>query len=323
MLAAAGMIYERFRGKKRIQMHRYNVLSGAIQDCDLDEDTSRTVACGLSVDEDLRLYGGSIVYEDVQANATPRWDLTGDLENDIDAMWEICRKNTRLWNRQTGLLKSAEKHSLPQTDPLVCAVPLSVINGDPEFEGGASVFRRPFFRSLKRAGLLETAEREGTLLLIYKNGQIRRCLTKEGQALEMKIYLTALRAREKDGSPSYGDVKNGVVIDWDGLTHDEEGVYDTENEIDVLMMHGMVPVFVSCKNGFVETEELYKLNTVAERFGGRYARRVLVAADPGGAAHAAALRERAKDMRIRMVEGIQEMSDAELLRTVRSFWSMS
>ena len=37
------------------------------------------------------------------------------------------------------------------------------------------------------------------------------------------------------------------------------------NEIDVMMMHGMQPVFISCKNGSVETEELYKLLKTARR----------------------------------------------------------
>ncbi|MBQ3004644.1 MAG: hypothetical protein IJD88_01815 [Clostridia bacterium] len=67
----------------------------------------------------------------------------------------------------------------------------------------------------------------------------------------------------------------GVVIDWDGKLHDEntEKVLDTENEIDVLMMHGVIPVFVSCKSSSVDSNELYKLNTIAEKFGGPYAKK--------------------------------------------------
>ena len=44
---------------------------------------------------------------------------------------------------------------------------------------------------------------------------------------------------------------------------------ETKNEIDVMLMRGVVPVFVSCKNGAVKMDELYKLDTVAQRFGGR------------------------------------------------------
>ena len=52
---------------------------------------------------------------------------------------------------------------------------------------------------------------------------------------------------------------------------------ETENEIDVLAMHGMIPVFISCKNGYVDIDELYKLNTVAQQFGSGYAKKVLIA----------------------------------------------
>jgi hypothetical protein len=41
----------------------------------------------------------------------------------------------------------------------------------------------------------------------------------------------------------------------------------------------MTPLFVSCKNGDVKTEELYKLHTVATRFGGPYAKKMLVVSD--------------------------------------------
>ena len=84
----------------------------------------------------------------------------------------------------------------------------------------------------------------------------------------------------------------------------------------------MIPVFVSCKNGCVETEELYKLSAVAEKFGGEYAKKVLIATalDERGS-NADYLRERARDMNIRLVEKIQDADDSELQRIIRSFWS--
>jgi hypothetical protein len=107
------------------------------------------------------------------------------------------------------------------------------------------------------------------IIVSYKNEQVKKCLTKAGQALEMKIYTTAKALLDKDGVPFYDDTLNGVVIDWDGEFHDEsvEDIYDTENEIDVMLMHDVVPVFISCKNGTVTSDELYKLNTVADHYG--------------------------------------------------------
>ena len=136
----------------------------------------------------------------------------------------------------------------------------------------------------------------------------------------MKMLVTALDARNKDGELAYNDVVNGVYIDWDGEIHTEKGVQDTENEIDVLMMHGIIPVFVSCKNGKIETEELYKLNSVAERFGGSYAKKVLIASSLGDGKSDKAFRQRAKDMNIRIVDKITEKNDEELSSIIASLW---
>jgi len=95
---------------------------------------------------------------------------------------------------------------------------------------------------------------------------------------------------------------------------------DTENEIDVLLMHGMVPVFISCKNGHVEMEELFKLGTVADRFGGKYAKKVLVATALTDNISTQHLLQRAEDMGIRVVTELASMEEPELLRTIRNLW---
>ena len=141
--------------------------------------------------------------------------------------------------------------------------------------------------------------------------------------MEMKMYITAKNILDEDGKPVYNDVVNGVVIDWDGELHDEEdeNEYDTENEIDILLMHHVVPVFVSCKNGIVTADELYKLNTVAERFGGEYSQKVLIATSIQSLGEAGEyLRQRAEDMNIRIIEDVQNLDDAELERKLKSLW---
>ena len=72
------------------------------------------------------------------------------------------------------------------------------------------------------------------------------------------------------------DCMVGVHLDWDGVIYNHS-LKDTLNEIDVLSLRGVIPTFISCKNGKVTAEELYKLNTVAHRFGGQYSKKVLVA----------------------------------------------
>lgn len=128
---------------------------------------------------------------------------------------------------------------------------------------------------------------------------------------------------DSKGNPVYNDVVNGVVIDWDGEFHDEslKQEYDTENEIDILLMHNIVPVFISCKNGIVTADELYKLNTVAERFGGKYSKKVLVATSVSSLGEAGKyLRQRAKDMNIKIVEDVQTLDDCKLERKLKDLW---
>ena len=88
----------------------------------------------------------------------------------------------------------------------------------------------------------------------------------------------------------------------------------------VLLMHGLTPVFISCKNGDVEEEELYKLNTVAERFGGEYAKRVLVATSIPQTAAGQYLRQRIRDMKITLIEDVQHMSNEEIADKLDNLW---
>ena len=72
-------------------------------------------------------------------------------------------------------------------------------------------------------------------------------------------------------------------------------------------MQGLTPVFISCKNGNIGEDELYKLHTVATRFGGPYVRVMLVAADIQGEGPKS-LRDRTKDMGITLVTDVDKMT---------------
>ena len=102
-----------------------------------------------------------------------------------------------------------------------------------------------------------------------------------------------------------------MVICWD------DDVDGTRNEIDCMATSGVIPVFISCKNGNIETDELYKLDTVADRFGHEYARTALASTtffDPDhpsydGDTATANLKNRADDMGIRMLSNLHQVSE--------------
>ena len=269
------------------------------------------------------------MYRESRQDATFRWDMTPDFKRDIHAMWEICRQNARLWNTQLCVFEAAERLT-GAADALTVRVPTEQLREEVERSGGKFRFFWQIINGLTDAGLLCDFDSDDEMTCVtYKNEQVKRCLTVAGRALEMKVFLAALEATENDGTKTYNDVMNGVCIDWDGDVRADRDGYDTENEIDVLMMHGMVPVFVSCKNGYVDKDELYKLHAVATRFGGKYAKKVLVATSLGDSDFSNYLRQRAEDMGIRLIEGYShdgndkaftDLNDDEINRIVRSLW---
>lgn len=329
-LTATGMIFERYRGRG-IQMHRFNIRNNTVIDCDQDGKTIlEAEAPELTVEENIRIYGGNIVYDEQKENATYRWDMNDEFRDDIDFMWKICRRDVRLWNTQIGVIGTADKLS-GNRDELTVSVSVSALEKQLELNNAKYIHIRSIFDRLYKFGLLrEYSVNDETFSVTFKNIQIKKCLTVAGKILEMKVFLAAVEATEKDGSQTYNDVMNGVFIDWDGRINEEQYGYDTENEIDVMMMHGMVPVFVSCKNGFISNEELYKLSTVASRFGGKYAKKILVATALDNSVNSNYIRQRAEDMGIRLIEGCShngkfrsfaEMDDDDMNRIIRTFWS--
>ena len=302
-------------------MHRFNIRNNKIIDCDYDGVTIEKDAPVLSVEENVRIYGGAVMYEDEKPQGTYVWDVDEEFHEEINAIWEVCKKDVRLWNTQISVFAAAESVRDPREDVLTTVASAEAVESLVESGGGKFVSIGQIVRGLFDAGVLREYSYDGqTLKIKYKNMQMKRCLTKAGLALEMKVFVTALAAKD-DNEPVYTDVVNGVYIDWDGEISEDPKAVNTGNEIDVVMMKGLVPVFVSCKNGRIDMEELYKLNTVAERFGGKYVKKVLVAEalDPDSA-FSNHLRQRAQDMGIRLVENIHSKTEAEIEKIIKSLW---
>lgn len=311
-LVAAGMVYE--RNPEKIELVRFDVSGDRAIDCDGNDYPKFAPFPKLSVKENVSLYGGRVIYGD---GATYKWKITDELLRDIDALWNICKRDVKRWNKLSGLFEAADKIS-GEGAKLVSDANISLLSTYTETLVTKSNFDTETLELLREGGLISSWEFNGNKFRVsYKNEAIKKCLTKAGQVLEMKVFTSALKTVEKDGTPTFGDVETGVCIDWDGETKG----FDTENEIDVMMMHGMIPVFVSCKNGFVEIDELYKLNTVARRFGAEYAEKVLVASSLDlDSSFGKILGQRADEMGIKILASeIVGMSNGEICKKLRSF----
>ncbi len=337
VLLAVGMVYQKYRDTYPIKLQKFNLKNGKIIDCDGDDEVSFDGAFSLSVKELISLYGGVVVPETPQpAEYVSSFD--------INNLWKIVCDDPKRWNKSVSYLREFEAHaekkereerqrnmtpeereednknrenapSFKMEYSLnIDELSRTVNDYDEKFKEYCYIIRR-----LLLEDMVEDFSFDGKVFSYkYKDQLIRRCLNKSGDVLEMKTYFEA-RDLIENKKNFYNDCYMSVHIDWDGVVHKvDDEIKDTRNEIDVILMRGVVPVFISCKNGKVEEDELYKLNTVAERFGGENARKVLIATDfkRDNEGSEIAFKQRCKDMNIIFIEDAQELTDEEWRKTM-------
>ncbi len=314
VLVAMGIVFERF-SHKNIQMQRFNVSMGTVKDCDNDGNVLYNGAPTLSVEELIGLHGGAVNHKKTQS-----WELTEDFVRDVELMWDRCRSDPGLWNSQVAVMKETEAFVQKDGDGTV-SFTVDILREHLRHVGVKYVPVTGLLAYLKEKKLvLDYQNRDQQVTFRYKNEQVKQCLQKEGNLLELKVLVTAQKAKRKDGTPTYSDSMSGVFIDWDGQFHSKrDKEKDTENEIDVILMKGLCPVFISCKNGSVEDDELYKLSSVADRFGGTYVKKVLIATYVGKQADSMEyFRQRAEDMNIELIDGVHKLPPEQFEKTIRN-----
>ena len=317
-LVAVGIVSERYSARG-LQLQRFNLRNGRVMDCDMDGQVVQELKMpSLTVEQNIRFFGGSIIRTGV--SATYDWDLSPDFIADIALMWEICRQDAAKWNMLLKIFAQAESMDIAKNDPLLLRASLKGMRHAVYYANEEYLDKSEVLSYLMDNRLITHCDWEdGNLELRFKDPQIKKVLTKAGTLLELVMYFAAMIATDEDGNAVYNDVMTGVGINWNAA---EEGeVIITHNEIDVIMMHGMVPVFVSCKSGIVEMEELFKFSTVAERFGGSYAKKVLVAPALAGLNNAESIRARALDMNIQLLEDTYGLPFLELKESVSGLWN--
>lgn len=326
---ALGILCERYAQENadsdsdiKIQVHRFSIHNNKIYDCDMDGETIECHSPTLTVEENIQIYGGEIIPWEENTENKYKWDMTDDFKQDIETMWSICKASPVAWNKQIGVFGAIAEVGVSGNDGLTLTVAMPELQNYYAAKPWANYERdQALISKLQRAGLItQFDDSNGEIEVAFKNLQVKKCLSQAGLALELKIYKTMKELVDEENLPLYNDVMNGVQIDWDGDIPTAEEGYDTVNEIDVFAMHRMIPVFISCKNGKFSAEELYKLNTVAERFGGKYAKKVLVASRLEDEALDEILKVRANDMKIQVIAGEDLMDDAKLKKRLTNVW---
>ena len=315
-LVAVGIIMERYG--ERIQSHRFNFANDTLNDCDADGKVISVKTFDISAVDNIAIYGGELVVNKEAANHTYDWQLDDEFADDVEKMWSICKQNPGNWNAQIGIIgKICDEYS-NQDSLTVSYNPLRV---NQELGEGKRWYwvKEWLLNDLQSLGLIHSLNIGEKISFKFKNKKVKRCLTIAGQVLELFIAFRLRSILDGDKKPLYNDVRVGTVINWDD--EDSKRGVNIINEIDVMAMKGVIPVFISCKNGILEVDELYKLNTVADRFGGKYAKRVLVTSNLlDSNTNVAHLNARMKEMGIIHIDNVYRASDYDLSMTLSSLW---
>ncbi len=294
VLAAMGEV----ASSKKVPMFQFNIRSGnfiRVKNC---EDIAEPSAVSMSIKECVSLNGGSVVRGIDDFN----WKLTDDFKNDLENMWKICRNNPAMWNRNSNILAGFDKTEEDKSKLYIDVVSEKI----PDTQ---------IMCELEKCGLiLKFRSENDTVEFKYKNEQVHRALAKAGNLLELYVYMLA-KEIESEQNGYYDDIDIGITVDWDGELNN---VADTINEIDVMMMRGISPVFISCKNGEVHKDALYELQTVAEKFGGEFSKKVIVSTYISSHIDSRKyILQRARDMHIDIIYDANNMNREEFKNAIR------
>ncbi len=296
VLLAVGYVYNSLKATHPFKIMRFDENSSLMTDV-ITKQKNIGKKASLSVAELISLYGGMVSPVEAQPKAENEWI--------VNALWKIVSQDPLNWNKATGYLTEFEKKSCDNKLATGFRIDLNLLKGKiNNFDEKLTTFKE-LICALSNAGLLiNTSCNSNFIKYTYKNLFIKNSVRKAGNILEMKTFFAAKRLKE-NSKPYFDDLMVSVNIDWDGVVHKTNDTEkDTKNEIDIILMRGCVPIFISCKNGQIEEIELYKLSTVASRFGGKFAKKMLIATDfeRETVSSAEAYRQRAKDMNTVLVE---------------------
>lgn len=287
-LVAFGMLADRYA----LPMHSFDIVNNTLIEHNpaIGKTLGSTAVARrveLTPEMYIELYGGvinkvlEIGYED---NPPPSKEL-----NDACA---VMLNNKTIWNpfldfMRRNLLEEGGLHVEKDWDEIENILDSS----------GYTVFNRKHFNrilhELNERGLIKNLQNgNGKFSFDFSYKDAKKLLQDGGIILELKV----LEERRKTGAKCL----RGVHIDWDGVIHAQRGV-DVLNEIDVLTVSGNIPTFISCKSGKMDNGQLltalYELETVVNRFGGKYARKMLVKINNCSTVYS----DRAKEMGIELI----------------------
>lgn len=275
-------------------IHMYNIENNKLMEmthikgCSIRENVP-TQTVKLNLDAYVKMYGAVINYnlhKDFKDNANPAFQVM------VEKIWRVASEHSLYWNMFSSFMK---KIFVPNQSLCVTVSTAKVTKELGESKNALDTRAEldPMLYDLKDIGAIENLVIDSAnYSFTYCNESVMNILWDGGTVLELHTYYAY-----KDITD---DCRVGVHIDWDGVIRPSDNL-DVYNEIDVLTLNGYIPTFISCKSGKMNSDfalhALYELDTVAERFGGKYSKRILSVLQQVGDVYI----ERAEEMEIEII----------------------
>ena len=289
LLVAFGMLSKEFE----TPMHLYDIPNQRL--IELDKGAQRSISrdvpkqqVELNLKRYVELWGGSICEAGYQALMRDK-----DIENDLNLLWKVASEYREHWS---SIISFMMNHLNPDYTLFVDK------KAGPIKHAFLSLCRKinsvdvlnDFLDRLAELGLITNYDStHNRYRFQVKNEVVEKYLYGIGYIYEWYVFQHVRRHSDDCGT--------GVRIDWDGVVHNDTRI-DVLNEIDVLSVKGYVPTFISCKSGNLSASgalhALYELDTVGKKFGGKYAKKILMVTKEIKGPHV----ERAKEMGIEIMQ---------------------
>ena len=178
----------------------------------------------------------------------------------VDTLFGIYSQFRKIWNRQISYLQkisSASDTSLRASGPRTLKADARRVTVDDDL-----------LKALSRAGFIQNLSLQPeNVSFRFLDDVTRFWLRDMGCALELHVYRACLL------SGVFHDVVLSAVVHWNP---DEAHRDIVSNEIDVMAVRDVFPVFISCKTCEIRTEALNELAILRDRFGGKGSRAIIV-----------------------------------------------
>ena len=218
----------------------------------------------------------------------------------IDRLFRVYSVFRPQWNRQISYI---QKISSAEPGVLEAGGQLREKAGNKNVDADGE-----FFGALEEAGLILNLQyTDESVSFRFPDERVRFWLRDVGAVLELQVFR-ACRA-----AGCFDDVVLSAVVNWQSGKINRDSV---TNEIDVMAVQGIQPVFISCKTSEVHTDALNELAILRDRFGGKFARAILVTSGVTGKTREP-VRRRADKLGIELVEW-EDMSLESLINRLRN-----